>query len=158
MMILEPCIRDRRRFMAYQKIRKPENPLRPIVSFYNTPLSALHKQLSNILKPITVSHLRLKNSEHFLDRFTNDISGTYPYFCSLDIKSLYTSCNMHSAVDIAVEQLKNNPQILPNNITPETIKSLLIFFAGQRLSGIQFTIPQPKCRWSNGIASYGILS
>ena len=77
---------------------------------------------------LTVSHLRLKNSEHFLDRFTNDISGTYPYFCSLDIKSLYTSCNMHFAVDIAVEQLKNNPQILPNNITPEAIKSLLIFW------------------------------
>ena len=92
------------------KIHKPGNPLRrPIVSFYNTLLSALHMQLSNILKPLTLSHLRLKNSEHFIDQFTNDINATYPYFCSLDIKSLYTSCNMHSAVDIAVEQLKNYP-------------------------------------------------
>ena len=53
------------------KIHKPGNPLRPIVSFYNTPLSGLRKQLNNILKPLTLSHLRLKNSEHFLVRFTN---------------------------------------------------------------------------------------
>ena len=51
------------------KIHKPGNPLRPIVSFYGTPLSALHKQLSNILKPLTQSSLRLKNTEDFLDKF-----------------------------------------------------------------------------------------
>ena len=34
---------------------------------------------------------------------------------------------MHSAVDITVDQLKNNPQILSNNITSEVIKSLLMF-------------------------------
>ena len=31
------------------KIHKSGNPLRPIVSFYGTPLSALHKQLAHIL-------------------------------------------------------------------------------------------------------------
>ena len=36
------------------KIHKPGNPIRPIVSFYNTPLSSLHKQLSNIIKPLTL--------------------------------------------------------------------------------------------------------
>ena len=51
------------------KIHKPGNPLRPIVSFYDTPLSALHKQLSNILQPLTQSNLRLKNPEDFLDKF-----------------------------------------------------------------------------------------
>ena len=47
------------------KIHKPGTPLRPIVSFYDTPLSALHKQLANLLKPLTMSKLRLKNSEDF---------------------------------------------------------------------------------------------
>ena len=37
------------------KINKPGTPLRPIVSFCDTPLSALHKQLANLLKPITMS-------------------------------------------------------------------------------------------------------
>ena len=31
------------------KVHKPGNPIRPIVSFYDTPLSALHKQLSEVL-------------------------------------------------------------------------------------------------------------
>ena len=42
------------------KIHKPGNPIRPIVSFYNTPFSSLHKQLSIILKPLTISTLGLK--------------------------------------------------------------------------------------------------
>ena len=42
------------------KIHKPGNPLRPIASFYGTPLSALHKQLSDVLKPLNRSKLRLK--------------------------------------------------------------------------------------------------
>ena len=49
----------------------------------------------------------------------------YDYYCSLDVKSLYTSCNMHIAVDIVMEKIKSNPEILPANITPEGIYSLL---------------------------------
>ena len=109
------------------KIHKPGNPLRPIVSFYGTPLSALHKQLSNILRPLTQSSLRLKNTEDFLDKFRQDIDPAYGYFCSLDIKSLYTSCNMHAAVDIIKEKIRSNTEILPANITPEGISSLLNF-------------------------------
>ena len=41
------------------------NPIRPIASFYDTLLSALHKQLSEVLKPLTLSDIRLKNSEDF---------------------------------------------------------------------------------------------
>ena len=54
------------------KIHKPGNPLRPIVSFYGTPLSALHKQLSIALKPLTQSKLRLTNTEDFLNKFRQD--------------------------------------------------------------------------------------
>ena len=38
------------------KIHKPGNPLRPIVSFYDTSLSTLHKQLSEVLKPLTLQY------------------------------------------------------------------------------------------------------
>ena len=53
------------------KIHKPGNPIRPIVSYYNTPLSSLHKQLSIILKPLTISPLRLKDSSDFTDPIGN---------------------------------------------------------------------------------------
>ena len=49
------------------KIHKPGNPVRPIVTFYCTPLSSLHKQLSIILKPLTTSPLRLKDSQEFVN-------------------------------------------------------------------------------------------
>ena len=109
------------------KIHKPGNPLRSIVSFYDTPLSALHKQLSEVLKPLTVSDIRIKNSEDFLAKFSSYVDLNYPYYCSLDVKSLYTTCDMGKAVDTAINQLYNNPNILPPGLTPEGIKSLLNF-------------------------------
>ena len=51
----------------------------------------------------------------------------YSYYCSLDVKSLYTTCDMRKAVDIAMERLHENPDVLPPTITPEAIKSLLNF-------------------------------
>ena len=59
------------------KIYKPGNPLQRIVSFYGTPLSALHKQLAHILKPLTMSTLRLKNSEDFLEKFRYDVDPDF---------------------------------------------------------------------------------
>ena len=35
------------------KIHKPNTPIRPIVSFYNTPLIALHKTLAHYIQPLT---------------------------------------------------------------------------------------------------------
>ena len=86
------------------KILKPGNPLRPIISFYGTPLSSLHKQLSIILKPFTQSILRLTNTEDFLNKFRQGTDSEYDYYCSLDVKSLYTTCNMHVAVGIAMKK------------------------------------------------------
>ena len=74
-----------------------------------------------------MSKLRLKNTEDFLDKFRHDIDPGFAYYCSLDVKSLYTTCNMHAAVEIAMKKLRNNPDILPANITPEGIHSLLNF-------------------------------
>ena len=109
------------------KIHKPENPLRPIVSFYDTPLSALHKQLSEVIKPLTLSNIRLKNSEGFVTKFRSHIDHNHSYYCSRDFKSLYTTCDMRKAVDTVMDRLYLNPNILPPNLTPEGIKWLLNF-------------------------------
>ena len=109
------------------KIHKPGNPLRPIVSFYDTPLSALHKQLSEVLKPLTLSDIRLKNSEDFLNKFRLRTNPENSCYCSLEVKSLYTTCDMRKALDTVTERPYENPSILSPTITPEAIKSLLNF-------------------------------
>ena len=109
------------------KIHKPGNPVRPIVSFYDTPFSALNKQLSEVLKPLTVSDIRIKKSEDILAKFRSHVDLNYPHYSSLDVKSLYTTCDTCKAVDTAMNQLYNNPNILPSGLTPEGMKSLLNF-------------------------------
>ena len=101
------------------KIHKPGNPIRPIVSFYNTPLSSLHKQLSIILKPLTISLLRLKDSSDFVKHLNSSSDPNYSYYCSLDVKSLYTSCDMRLAAKTVLDKLQEDPTILPDNITFE---------------------------------------
>ena len=111
------------------KIHKPGTPLRNIVSFYNTPLSALHKQLANLLKPLTMSTytLRLKNSEDFLDRFRDDLDNQHSYYCSLDVKSLYATCDIRKDVDIVMERFNDNPNSRPPPIHQKASDHFLIF-------------------------------
>ena len=48
------------------KIHKPNTPIRPIVSFYNTLLIALHKTLAHYIQPSTHSYLRIRDSKHMI--------------------------------------------------------------------------------------------
>ena len=109
------------------KIHKPGNPIRPIVSFYCTPLSSLHKQLSIILKPLTISPLRLKDSLDFVNHLRTDTDPDFSYFCSLDVKSLYTNCDMRQAAKSALDKFRTNPSLLPDNVTIDAIHTLLHF-------------------------------
>ena len=63
--------RRRPQFYGLPKIHKPGNLKRPIVSFNNTPLSSLHKQVSLIFKLITVSLLRFKDSTEFVNHLSS---------------------------------------------------------------------------------------
>ena len=109
------------------KIHKPGAPIRPIVAFYNSPLSALHKTLSNILKPLTSSSIRLKDSNAFIQHLTTTNTPSYSYYFSLDVVSLYTNCDMRAAVDTAIARLEENPDLLPSPLTPQTMRDLLLF-------------------------------
>ena len=109
------------------KIHKTGAPIRPIVSFYNTPLSALHKVLSTFLKPLTNSCLRLKDSTALMQHLDTTYSPTHPYHASLDVVSLYTSCDMRAARDIAIDKFNVDPSLLPDNISVNTISSLINF-------------------------------
>ena len=48
------------------KIHKPNTPIRPIVSFFNTPLVALHKTLAHYIQPLTQSDIRIRDSKHMI--------------------------------------------------------------------------------------------
>ena len=109
------------------KIYKPGIPIRLIVSFYNTPLSALHKQLSYILKPLTFSPLRLKDSYDFANHLSSFSDPDYSYYCSLDVKSLYTSCDMQLAAKMALDKLHEDFVLLPDNVTVDAVFTLLNF-------------------------------
>ena len=115
--------------MANQKIHTPNAPIRPIVSFCNTPLSALHKVLASYLKPLAQNRLRLKDSRHFKQRLTDPEfqNDEYTYLASLDVKALYTNCDMRKATDTAVAQFRSKPHLLPPSISPETIGALINF-------------------------------
>jgi hypothetical protein len=109
------------------KIHKPDAPIRPIVSFYNTPLQALHRVLAHYLKPLAQNPLRLKNSSAFKLHLNSSAHPDYPYYASLDIKALYTSCDMRAATATAILHYKRDPSLLPVNLTSETIGSLINF-------------------------------
>ena len=109
------------------KIHKPGAPIRPIVSFYNTPLSALHKVLAHYLKPLSSNPIRLKNSNDYKQHLDATNNPTYPYHASLDVKSLYTACNMREALRTATTLFKEQPDLLPSGISAKTIGSLISF-------------------------------
>ena len=54
-------------FYATIKIHKPENPIRPIVSFIDTPTYQLAKILSKLLTPLTnFAPQKLKNTNDLI--------------------------------------------------------------------------------------------
>ncbi|MCP4494476.1 MAG: hypothetical protein GY820_45335, partial [Gammaproteobacteria bacterium] len=107
------------------KIHKPGAPIRPVVSFYNTPLQALHKVLATYLKPLAQNSLRLKDSTDFKQRLDSSLNPSYYYHSSLDVQSLYTSCDMRLATTSAIASFEQNPHLLPSNLTTTTIGTLI---------------------------------
>ena len=109
------------------KIHKPGAPIRPVVSFYNTPLQALHKVLATYLKPLAQNPLRLKDSSDFKQRLDSSLNPSFYYHSSLDVKSLYTSCDMRLATRTAITTFEQNPHLLPSNLTSSTLGTLITF-------------------------------
>ena len=64
------------------KIHKFNCPIRPIVSFYNTPL-IVHKTLAHYLKPLSNSNLRLKDSNDMIQILRNSLWVYYTKECTL---------------------------------------------------------------------------
>ena len=52
---------------------------------------------------------------------------THSYYCSFDIKSLYTSCSMKLAQHTVIEQFTRDPSLLPTHFSITALDTLINF-------------------------------
>lgn len=80
------------RFYGLPKIHKPGYPLRPIVSFIDSPTYMLSKHLAQILRPLLGNtDLTVKNSVEFCEQIKNVKLEVGDELLSFDVVSLFTS-------------------------------------------------------------------
>ena len=79
------------RFYGLPKIHKVNVPLRPIVSFVNSPTYNISKFLSKIIKSLMTNRFSVKNSIDFIDRIKDVVIEDDDILVSFDAVSLFTS-------------------------------------------------------------------
>ena len=70
------------------KSHKLKNPIRPVVSFYNTPLSALHKVLAHYLKFLSKQLHPPQRTNDFKQHLNTTGHPNFPYHNSLENTAL----------------------------------------------------------------------
>ena len=85
------------RFYGLPKIHKSAVPLRPIVSFVNSPAYNLSKFLSRILSGLVKNNYSVRNSWEFVEYVKNCHVQKNEIFVSFDVVSLFTSVPVDKA-------------------------------------------------------------
>ena len=86
------------RFYGLPKIHKVNVPLRPIVSFVNSPTYNYSEFLSIIIKPLMTNLFSDKNSIDFIDRIKDVVIEKDDILVSFDVVSLFTSVPVDCAI------------------------------------------------------------
>ena len=88
------------------KVHKPGTPLRPIVSFIQSPTYHLSQHLSHLLSPLVgTSSSAVRNSKDFADFIVTQEMGEGESLVSFDVVSLFTNIPTDLAVDAAFRRL-----------------------------------------------------
>ena len=99
-------------FYALFKTHKPGNPIRPIVSFIDSPSYNIAKFISKLLMPFTNNSThKLKNSADLKEKLQSYVVPTGYKLISFDVKSLFTCIPQYFAVECTKEFLQKNPDI-----------------------------------------------
>ena len=88
------------------KIHKLAAPICPVVSLYNTPLSALHKVLARYLKPLANSSIRLKDTNDFKQHLNTTGHPNFPYQSNPFDPSVLTTPTLNSTANSTHKTLK----------------------------------------------------
>ena len=100
------------RIYRLPKIHKPDWPLRPIVSFINSPLYSPSKFVAKILTPlINSTNLSIKNSFEMIDRISNFKINDNDLMLSFDVVSLFTKIPVHIAKSVIFDRLKCDSEL-----------------------------------------------
>jgi hypothetical protein len=83
------------RFYGLPKIHKPENPLRPIVSFVNAPTCGFSNLMAKILSPVVGNtENTVKNSCNFAEFVRGKTLNADQVLVSFDVVSLFTKSQL----------------------------------------------------------------
>ena len=100
------------RFYALIKTHKPGYPIRPIVSFINSPSYNIAKFISDLLTPSTdASDHKLKNSIAIKEKLKSFCVPMGYVLVSYDVKALFTSIPINYALECVDEFLEINKDI-----------------------------------------------
>ena len=100
------------RFYGLPKIHKPGIPLRPIVSFVNSPTYAISGYLARILSPVVGNtDYTVKNSCEFADFIRDKTLNACEELVSFDVVSLFTKISVDVAVKVAEERLREDASL-----------------------------------------------
>ena len=117
------------RFYGLPKIHKPEIPLRPIVSFVNSPTYGVSGFLAKILSPVVGNtENTVKNSCHFAEFVRGKTLKADQVLVSFDVVSLFTNIPVDVAIKVATKRLGQDATLLQRTSLPvEDIIDLLSF-------------------------------
>ena len=97
------------RFYGLPKIHKLEIPLRPIVSFVNSPTYGVSSFLVKILSPVVGNtENTVKNSCHFAEFVRGKTRKADQVLVSFDVVSLFTNIPVDLAIKVATKRLRQN--------------------------------------------------
>ena len=96
------------RFYGLPKIHKSAVPLRPIVSFVNSPAYNLSKFLSRILSGLVKNNYSVRNSREFAEYVKNCHVQKNEIFVSFGVVSLFTSVPVDKAFDLVLKLLSSD--------------------------------------------------
>ena len=116
------------RFYGLPKIHKLGIPLRPIVSFVNSPTYAISGYLARILSPVVGNtDYTVKNSCEFADFKRDKTLNACEELVSFDVVSLFTKIPFDLAVKVAEERFREDASLQRTSMPVEDIIHLLFF-------------------------------